>query len=288
VNFEKQQEELISLCKKLLEDGLVNTVIGFQEGCELGMSLPCIIDNSGDTSKLVWNNRCVPNLSSYLLGRKGKIAIVAKPCDGRAVVNLIKENQLKRDDIYIIGLVCDGMLSDKEQHLPACRDCRQSTPPVYDALVGDTNEEKKKQIETKQTKDESLERFISEINKCILCYSCRQSCYGCYCKTCFMDRGQPSWQPAAPDTGAKMLYHLGRTMHLAGRCVECGACENACASGVDIRYLIRGVTDFIEELYEYRAGMDIETESAMLTFDTEDREVGFLGGMDSAGGEADV
>jgi len=93
-----------------------------------------------------------------------------------------------------------------------------------------------------------------------------------------MDRGSPGWQPTVPGRGDKMLYHAGRTMHLAGRCVECGACENACASGVDIRYLIREVTNFVGELYDYRAGMDPDAQPAMLSYAAGDREVGFLGG----------
>ena len=60
-----------------------------------------------------------------------------------------------------------------------------------------------------------------------------------------MDRGLPNWQPSEPGTKAKMVYHLGRTMHLAGRCIECGACERVCASGVNARYLIKEVTGFI-------------------------------------------
>ena len=93
-----------------------------------------------------------------------------------------------------------------------------------------------------------------------------------------MDRGVPDWQPTNPDMGAKMTYHLGRAMHLAGRCVECGACENTCASGVDVRYLIREVTGFVKELYDYDAGLDMEKTPAMLTYQPDDREVGFLGG----------
>ena len=73
-----------------------------------------------------------------------------------------------------------------------------------------------------------------------------------------------------------MLYHLGRAMHLSGRCVGCGACENACASGVDIRYLIHEVTQFIEQTYDYKTGMDLETAPAMLTYKADDPEIGFL------------
>jgi len=279
--------------KKLLEDGTVNTIIGFQAGCETGLSIPYIINSPEETNKLVWNNRCVPMLSDYLRGRQGKTAIIAKPCDARAVVNLIIENQLKRDDVYIIGMTCDGMVDGDGKMLPACAECTVHTPPVYDTLVGTEPQEITTQSQGVSREPSPWSRFQREMEKCILCYSCRQSCYGCYCKTCFMERGEPDWQTTSPDIGAKMLYHLGRAMHLSGRCVECGACENACASGVNIRYLIKEVTDFIEKTYDYKTGMDLETEPVMLTYKTDDPEIGFqcFGSSDDlndSGGESNV
>ena len=293
--FQEQEEELRTLCKKLLEDGLVSRIVGFQQGGEMGMSLPCIIETPEEADRLVWNNRCVPNLSGYLseLSEKdGKAAIVAKPCDARAVVSLIKENQLKRDDVYIIGLGCNGMVNDNGELLHGCLDCSVYVPPVYDVCIGyeggaygalttpptkaTTPSQEGNGVRQEKLHTHTSERFADEMSKCILCFSCRQSCYGCYCKTCFMERGEPDWQTASPDTGAKMLYHLGRAMHLSGRCVGCGACENACASGVDIRYLIHEVTQFIEDTYDYKTGMDLETEPAMLTYKADDPEIGFL------------
>jgi len=291
-----QNKELVLLCKKLLEEKTVKSIIGFQIGGEIGLSIPCIINSPDEAEKLTWNNRCVPMLNDYLRERQGKTSIVAKPCDARAVVNLIIENQLKRDDIFIIGMICDGMVDGEGRMLPACVECTVRVPSVYDVLVG-TQENRPSVLSQHNTGESSpcvpADRFETEIDKCILCYSCRQSCYGCYCKTCFMERGEPDWQTASPDRGAKMLYHLGRAMHLAGRCVECGACENACASGVDIRYLIKQVTDFIEETYNYKTGMDIETESVMLTYKSDDLEIGFqcFGNSDDLynnGGTSDV
>ena len=300
----EQEAQLISLCGKLFKDGTVSSVIGFQAGGETGLSIPVIIDSADETDKLVWNNRCVPNLGSYLLERKEKTGIIAKPCDARAIVNLIVENQLKREDVYIIGMTCEGMVNEDSAMLPACLDCRAHIPPVYDILIGEAKNEVNKKLsnllsplagELKNTNPlDTLDttRFKNEMSKCILCYSCRQSCYGCYCKTCFMERGEPDWQTASPDMGAKMLYHLGRATHLSGRCVECGACENACASGVDIRYLIKSVTDFIDETYNYQTGMDLEAEPVMLIYKADDPEIGFLSftndTLQEAGGGADA
>jgi len=111
-----------------------------------------------------------------------------------------------------------------------------------------------------------------------LCFACRQACCGCYCKTCFIERDQTDWQPAGIDAGTKMTYHMGHAMHLAGRCVECGACEASCQSGVNLRYIIKEVTKFVEEQYAYSAGMDVNQKPALLTNKFDDREVGFLGG----------
>lgn len=128
------------------------------------------------------------------------------------------------------------------------------------------------------TQQERLERFQKEIDKCILCFSCRQVCYGCYCPTCFIDRTTPNWLPDDLKSGTKMLYHLGRAMHLAGRCIECGACERVCASGVKIRYLIKEVTDFCKDIYGYTAGLDPDQTPVLAQFSKDDREIGFLGG----------
>ena len=301
--WKDQLDKLIPLCKKLLEDGTADAVLGFQEGGDAGFSIPCILDSPADADRLVWNARCIPNLSGYLCERAGITAIVAKPCDARAVVSLIIENQLKREDVIIIGMACGGMLNAEGLPLPGCLDCRVQLPPVYDIIIGGEAFKVKEPTcsggnaeelfasspyPKSPCTDESFERFLGEMEKCILCYSCRQSCYGCYCTTCFVERGEPDWQTTSPDLSAKMLYHLGRSTHLSGRCVECGACENACASGVDIRYLIKSVTNFIEETYGFKAGMDIEAEPIMLTYKSDDKEIGFLGNTDCAGGEANV
>ena len=280
MSFANQTTQLIEAAGKLLNEGTVSTIIGFREGGIEGMSIPCILSDPQQVDQLVWNNRCVPNIASYLLGREGKTAIVAKPCDTRAVVNLILENQIQRDNIYLIGMSCPGMVNEEGNMLPACKECRVNTPPLYDLWIENPEVTPKEKTAgpAEANLDESLARFQAEMDKCILCYACRQACYGCYCQTCFMDRGMPDWQAAKPDRGMKMLYHLGRAMHLSGRCVECGACENACASGVDVRYLIREVTHFIDDLYGYQTGLDLETESVMLTYKEDDREIGFLGG----------
>ncbi len=284
MGFEKQKKEIAVLCKTLLEEGKAPVILGFTRSELGGNFLPFFMRNAEDADKMEWDDACTPNLAKYLLEKKDGAAIVAKPCDARAIVMYMAENQINRDRIYIIGVECEGMKSGDGSPAPGCRECRIKTPPVYDILVktdGDIGQNADCPPVSHSNEVElqaKLERFQKEIKKCILCYSCRQACYGCYCETCFMDRSLPNWLPSKLDTGAKMMYHLGRAMHLAGRCVECGACERVCPSGVDIRYLIREITGFCEELYGYQAGLSTEEVPALLSFNQGDREVGFIGG----------
>jgi formate dehydrogenase subunit beta len=146
-------------------------------------------------------------------------------------------------------------------------------PVIYDYLIdGDFEKEVKEPEEESYT----YERLTKELEKCILCYSCRQACYGCYCKTCFADRTEPKWMPNDVDMSSKLMFHLGRISHLAGRCVECGACERACPSDVNIRYIIREASKYCDEMYGYRAGLKEDEEPALVKFDKDDEERGFL------------
>ncbi len=278
---EKQTLAIKACCRKLLEDQTAELILAYTGGGVSGMCIPYFVRTLEDVERIQWGNRCTQQLAPYLAETQGKVAVVAKPCDVRAIVQLIHEKQLKREDIYIIGVDCPGMVDAEGAPRPGCDTCSVTVPPIYDTHVP-LEETKNVSFSKKELNGnniaENWERFQKEMDKCILCFACRQTCYGCYCQTCFIERNLPDWQPTDVDMGTKMTFHLGRAMHLAGRCVECGSCEAACASGVNVRYIIQAVTDFIGEQYDYRTGMDLETTAALLTHQPEDREMGFLGG----------
>ena len=282
MTYEKQIAQIRACCKELLEQGKVDVVIGYAAGGLEGLMTPFFAHKPEDASKLEWGDRCFHNLAAYVYGRKDRVGIVAKPCDVRAIVQYIIEQQVKRDSVYIIGVDCVGMVDAENKARPGCGDCKVRIPPISDTHVTDERvaaqgEAAAAQQAASEDLAYNLEKFQREIDKCILCYSCRQACYGCYCNVCFMDRG-PNWLPSEVDSSTKMTFHLGRSMHLAGRCVECGGCEAACASGVNIRYIIKELTNFLEDNYDYRTGMDLETAPCMVAYADNDKEIGFLGG----------
>ncbi len=163
--------------KKLLEDKKVDLVVGFAEGSLPLRGTPFFARTPEEANQLTWNRGCENNLANFLRKREGKVAVVAKGCDVRSIVALTKENQIDRDNLYIIGVPCDGMVDRKKVGKllggkevlevvdqgdtivlkgngfaetakladllhNSCIDCRYGNPVVYDELIGTLMPEK--------------------------------------------------------------------------------------------------------------------------------------------------
>jgi len=102
------------IAEKILKDGTVEIVIGFRKGTVPLMNEPCFVQKPEDVKNLVWDSNCGINLANYLTDRKGKIGIVAKGCDSRNIVTHIIENKIKREQLYIIGVPCKGMIDRRK------------------------------------------------------------------------------------------------------------------------------------------------------------------------------
>ncbi len=168
-------DKIRDVAKGLLEDGKVDVVIGFQKGTIPLSTHPVLIKKADDTGKLYWDSFCVMNLANYVTKRTEKIGIFAKGCDSRNIVNHIVENQIKREQLYIVGIPCHGMLDAKrllkdfgEEVLEAreedgkiflkgankeesferneylrdnCAICVHRNPVIYDELIGEEVQE---------------------------------------------------------------------------------------------------------------------------------------------------
>jgi formate dehydrogenase subunit beta len=161
---------------KLLDEKKVDLVVGFEKGTLPLHSTPCFVRSAADANKLIWNSSCENNLAKYLQKRKEKVGIVAKGCDVRAIIGLIKEGQVDREKVFIIGVPCNGMIDNrkiedklggkeileaeekdgtlilkgrdfsetvnKEEFLyHSCKTCTHRNPVMYDILIGDKVEE---------------------------------------------------------------------------------------------------------------------------------------------------
>jgi ferredoxin len=106
--------------------------------------------------------------------------------------------------------------------------------------------------------DERLAFWLHQFDRCIRCYACRQVCPGCYCTTCMFERDDGLWIDAGVELEQKHMFHLGRALHLAGRCVECNECERVCPMDLPLSLLNRMLTREVEALFGHRAGREEE------------------------------
>jgi len=111
---EKAAEKIRQAAKKLLEEKKVDVVVGYAKGTVPMRDRPYFANTPEECANLTWSSFCCNNLASLLIGRKGKIGIVAQGCVSRNLAGLIQENQFKREDLYIIGVVSPGMVDRRK------------------------------------------------------------------------------------------------------------------------------------------------------------------------------
>lgn len=107
-----RDQKIQAEARRLLQDGVVDVVIGFTRGTLPYRMQPCFIQEADETTCLEMNGLCSNNLAIYLNHRpKGeRIAMVVRGCESRAIQALVLENRHARDALYLIGVPCTGIL----------------------------------------------------------------------------------------------------------------------------------------------------------------------------------
>jgi formate dehydrogenase subunit beta len=270
----------------------VKVVIGWEEARR--GARPVMITDPADTARLIFDVRCVHNLATYLNPRRaqvaelGRPAVVVKGCDAKAVAGLLREAQLGRDDVTLIGVHCGGVVKDPTwpAELSAatvaarCAGCDARTPHLVDHLVGEELPEPPQIAETEEriaaldamTAGERFAFWSAEMAKCVRCYACRQACPLCVCERCVADKSEPQWIENSPQARGNLSWHLTRAMHLAGRCVGCGECERACPVGIPLSLLNRKLQHIVAASFDYVVSDDPGIASPIGAFRQDDHE----------------
>jgi formate dehydrogenase (coenzyme F420) beta subunit len=259
---------------KLLQEQSVVAVVGYLTGRRLGTAVPALVTTPEQASALIFSPACVNNLSVYLTKakkgvlKKGRIAIVAKGCDMRALAGLMGESQIKREELFIIGVACAGVFGagvDRTKPLSEaniarkCRECTVQLPEGADLTAGTLTElSDLTPIEAQEmARIEALpqaERWAfwkEHFSRCIRCMACRQVCPFCYCEQCLCDKNRPQAVESSPRPAGNTAWHIVRAMHLAGRCAGCAECERACPMDIPLNLLNRRMAQELKELYDY-------------------------------------
>jgi formate dehydrogenase (coenzyme F420) beta subunit len=293
--------ELRELARSLLAEGKVNVVIGYEPLDGDGWPdepprgvRPAFVTDPARADTLVFDSRCVHNLAAYLNPRRqhlanlGKPAVVVKGCDARAVAGLIREGQVRREDVVLIGVRCGGVARDPARGpgltgqavSDRCAGCEEREPKLFDHLVGElppapptaTRRDDALARLRKMTQAERWDFWEATLSRCVRCYACREICPMCFCVECIADRNRPQWLDTSPTLRGNLAWHLTRALHSAGRCVDCLECERACPEDIPLGLLGRHVAEVVERRFGHRSSADPAVPVPLGVYRTEDEE----------------
>lgn len=206
-----------------------------------------------------WN---LAKLAAQLLrdaAAPSRMAVLCRGCDGRALVELAKRNQVDPARVVAVGYTCS------REQAAACL-CTRPWPegegigeradgvdpfadPRFAALLtGDAGER--------------MARWTALLGRCIKCYGCRNACPICLCSPCKLE--EDLWVERSALPAELIPHHLIRAFHLADTCVACGACQEACPVGIPLLALQLGMRRSLQETYGYEAGRAAEGKSPLL------------------------
>jgi formate dehydrogenase (coenzyme F420) beta subunit len=106
-------QKIREIARRLLEEKKVDVFIGYRKGSVPMMNEPILIKDPADAELLQWDIHCGFNLCNYLTKRTDRVGIVANGCNSRNIVTHIVENQIKREQLYIVGIPCTGMVDHR-------------------------------------------------------------------------------------------------------------------------------------------------------------------------------
>ena len=278
---------------ELLRSGKADRVLGWKAGEFFYDLTPAVFESAEEVEKdFCYSPFSGANLSKYLIAESkkgGKIAVFLKPCDSFSFVQLQKEHRVKRENVYAVGIQCDGMcdaealreagcegltgLEDGEvltvhtlygdktvekqaALLGKCRTCKSKRIADYDELLGeqgaDIPSSRFDQVAALEamTPEERFAFWRKELSKCIRCNACRNVCPACSCEKCVFDNPTSGVQnKAIADSFEEKMFHIIRAFHVAARCTDCGECSRVCPQKIPLHLLNRKFIKDINELY---------------------------------------
>lgn len=274
-------DKIRQIASRLFEEGKIDVFLAWEKGDNDFQTKPLVITSADEAGRIVFDEYSIHNLSNLLLRyRDGheKVGIVVKGCDSRGVVRLLEDHQFERERLYIVGVCCPGMkdplmamkansglgINTKTAEVAdKCLDCIAPNPVIYDELLG-TEQPARMQGERfarvkaieEMSYEERYQYFEEAFSTCIRCYACRQACIACNCRVCIFDEMRPQWVGRSTSVSDNMMYHMVRSFHMVGRCIECGECERVCPVNIPLMAINQKLIKDVNEFFgPYEAGV---------------------------------
>ena len=277
-------KEIQDIAAKLFAEGKIDVFVGYRVNGFDDNQVPVLITDPQDVSKLVFTDKSVFNLVNYLKTdhtRRKRVGLVVKGCDSRSLNLMLTESQVKRENLYVVGICCEGVVDEAGQKMQNCTDCMVSDAVVSDELLGTPSGSGTLSGSYKMNADiamlaekpltERAAYFEEVFENCIRCNACRHSCPLCYCAKCCIDQETATLYNGANTTSGAFHALMTWSLHLAGRCVDCRNCEKACPSHLPLHLLHKQNESVIyENFQEHLAGVVTGDRGAFYKYSLKD------------------
>jgi ferredoxin len=219
------------------------------------------------------------------------VVIIGIPCTGLIDLSKVElvtgKDRDELDDIAWQGDKITVRFDGEEKVFPTeevlfdnCLGCECPTPQEYDILLDEprpaapnlTASRKNLEKLDGMSSEERWDFWKNEFSRCIRCYACRNVCPACFCKRCFVEESEPQWVLPVPRWQDNLIFQVIRNIHVAGRCTDCGECERACPVNIPLRSLSKRMYELVDELFQFKAGMDKDAVPLMTHYELEEAE----------------
>ena len=216
------QKVMMKRAIELLNDGTVQKVIGWIKG-EFSYDLtPAVFTTAEEIEKnFVYDDFCGANVSKYVMKEQkksdDKILVFLKPCDTYSFNQLTAEHKIKRENVYVIGISCEGKA-----------DVSKIREAGIDGITGIESDGENYIVKTIYG-DETIAKKDALAERCLTCKSKKLTVYD----EIIGEDGEDNPNSGRFDLVEK-LENMTADERFAfwrgelSRCIRCNACRNVC------------------------------------------------------------
>ncbi len=214
------ETSIVNRVKELFAEGKIKRFVGYKKGEFYYDVEPAVFESAEELKDFVYNGFCGANLSKYLIAiskLEGVTATILKPCDTLSFNQLLKEHRINRENVYVIGVECNGKLD-----LYKIKELGADSPIEVEENSG-------KVIVKTLYGESSFEKADVMLEKCI---SCKGKNHFVADEKIIIN--QEEWTPSDRFSKVEELEKMSADERFAfwqselSKCIRCNACRNVC------------------------------------------------------------
>ena len=191
---------------------------------------------------------------------------MVKKCDAATVVGLLQEGQVKRDELFLVGVQCAGAwdgdrLADEVPHLrragvlslcdvavtPRAVRARggrlrleSGSPGCGDRLTSSRLPPDVTSLGISGRRSSGAASAATPAARSVPCATARAAS---------SEKHRPQWISPAIDETGNTAWNIVRAFHLAGRCTGCDECARACPADIRLDLINRKLARVVEQRF---------------------------------------